>query len=446
VESIFVDREKELAWLEDLYRREGAQLAVLYGRRRLGKTALVVKFLQGKRGIYHMCTYNSIEKNVKELLGKLAQVTGEGYLTRLEPGWEVFLDVLGRAAAGERLVLVLDEFQYLVELDPSVPSALQRAWDLHLSNTKILLLLVGSSVRMIEEKVLSRKSPLYGRRTASWKLGELPPGALQEFFPGWGAEELFKTWAVAGGVPYYLTLFDARRSPEENIVALFRKGGPLYEEPLFLLREELKEPRVYISILEAVAAGRETLGEIADAAGLEKSKASKYLWVLQHLDIVRREVPVGRKRGLYKIVDNLFRFWFRRVYPNLSELELGIDKPLRDEERLSQYFGEMFEEFIRKFSPALFGVRLGKFVKGGVDIDLAGELDGLRIYGEVKWSRDVDAVAITKELMRKAEGDIYIVVARSFAKKTEHSYTLEEVFNALRRDTPLLRHPHIPQL
>jgi Predicted ATPase (AAA+ superfamily) len=100
-----------LAWLEDLYKREGAQLAVLYGRRRLGKTALVVRFLQGKKGIYHMCTYDSIEKNVKELLRKLAQVTGEGYLARLEPRWEVFLDVLGRAAAGERLVLVIDEFR-----------------------------------------------------------------------------------------------------------------------------------------------------------------------------------------------------------------------------------------------------------------------------------------------------------------------------------------------
>ncbi|MGC8584439.1 MAG: AAA family ATPase [Thermoproteus sp.] len=234
---------------------------MIYGRRRVGKTALVERFLQGKRGIYHMCTYDSVEKNVRGLLSTLADLTGAAYLRHLEPRLDVFLEVLGRVAAVERLVVVLDEFQYLIELDPSTPSVLQKAWDLSLSRTELFLVLVGSSVGMMEERVLSRKSPLYGRRTGSWKLGEIPPGALRDLLPGWEPEDLFKAWAVAGGVPYYLRLFDTARRPEENIARLFSKGGPLYEEPLFLLREELREPRVYLSILEAVASGRRTLGE-----------------------------------------------------------------------------------------------------------------------------------------------------------------------------------------
>ncbi|RFA98240.1 ATP-binding protein [Pyrobaculum aerophilum] len=433
MESKFIDREAELQWLEEAYNSAAAQLLVLYGRRRIGKTALAVRFLKGKRGIYHMCTYDSVEKNVEELLGKLADLTGMEYLRHLEPRFDVFLDVLARVSAGERVALVLDEFQYLVELDPSIPSVLQRAWDLSLSKTKVFLLLVGSSVGMIEERILSRKSPLYGRRTGSWKMGELPPGRIHELLPGWDPVDVFKAWAVVGGVPYYLSLFDANKSLEENLLRLFKKGGPLYEEPVFLLREELREPRVYVSILEAIASGRHALGEIADWAGLDRSKASKYLWVLQHLEIVRREVPVGRKRGLYYIWDNLFRFWFRFVYPNLSALEQGDVRPLQDGEALSQYFGEMFEEFIRRYSPSIFGVRLGKLIKGGVDIDLAGEIRGCRVYGEVKWSGDVDAEAVVRDLIRKAEGDVYIVIARGFKRRTANSYTLEEILDVLRR-------------
>ncbi|WP_333639184.1 ATP-binding protein [Pyrobaculum aerophilum] len=433
MESKFIDREAELQWLEEAYKSPSAQLLVLYGRRRIGKTALVVRFLKGKKAIYHMCTYDSLERNVRGLLDKLAGLTGLDYLRHLEPRLDVFLDVLARVAAEEKVALALDEFQYLVELDPSVPSVLQRAWDLSLSRTKIFLLLVGSSVGMIEERVLSRKSPLYGRRTGSWKMGELPPGRLREFFPGWAPVDVFKAWAVVGGVPYYLSLFDASRSFEENLPRLFKKGGPLYEEPMFLLREELREPRVYVSILEAIAGGRHALGEIADWAGLERSKASKYLWVLQHLEIVRREVPVGRRRGFYYISDNLFKFWFRFVYPNLSALEQGDVRPLQDGQALSQYFGEMFEEFIRRYSPSIFGVRLGKYIKSDVDIDLAGEAHGCRIYGEVKWSEDVDAEAVVRDLIRKAEGDVYIVVARGFKRRAANSYTLREIFNVLER-------------
>ncbi|MGC8584440.1 MAG: DUF234 domain-containing protein [Thermoproteus sp.] len=141
----------------------------------------------------------------------------------------------------------------------------------------------------------------------------------------------------------------------------------------------------------------------------------------------------SRKRGIYQISDNLFRFWFRFVYPNLSRLELGDDEPLKDDERLSQYFGEALEEFVRRFSPALFGAPLGKYIRGDVDVDLAGEIGGCRIYGEVKWGRDVDAERVARDLARKVEGDAYVVIARGFAKRVPGSYTLRELFDALER-------------
>ncbi|MEM3327182.1 MAG: ATP-binding protein, partial [Thermoproteus sp.] len=179
----FIDRERELALLEELWRAPGAQLVVIYGRRRVGKTALVRRFLSGKRGIYHMCTLDTIEWNVREMLRALAEAVGDFKISALEPRLDVFLRVLAEAAS-ERFAFVIDEFPYCASVYPPMASVIQRAWDMWLSQTKIFMVLVGSSVGMMAEHVLSRKAPLYGRRTGGMRLGELEPHHVGRFVGG----------------------------------------------------------------------------------------------------------------------------------------------------------------------------------------------------------------------------------------------------------------------
>ncbi|MEM1598803.1 MAG: ATP-binding protein [Pyrobaculum sp.] len=430
----FVDRERELEVLESLWRSPGAQLVVIYGRRRVGKTALVRRFLAGKRGVYHMCTLDTIERNVREMLEALAEVVGDFKISALEPRLDVFLRAVAEASASERFVLVVDEFPYCASVYPPAASVIERAWDLWLSNTNIFLVLVGSSIGMMTEHVLSRKSPLFGRRTSSLRLGELEPHHVARFVRG-GVEDWFKAWAVVGGVPYYLRLFRPGEPVDAEVRRLFSKGGPLYEEPMFLLREELREPRVYMALLEALAAGKSRLAEAAQAAGVSSTKASKYLWRLRQLDVVDREEVYGARRGgRYYIKDNLFAFWFRFVYPNLSRLELDEPEEVFTPETLNAYYGEMFERFVRLYSPRVFGVKFYKYVKGGVDIDLAGEADGCRIYGEVKWSADVDPASEAKRLKSLKQGDLYLLVARGFSKPPPEgvvAVTLGDIYQAL---------------
>ncbi|MEZ0319546.1 MAG: ATP-binding protein [Pyrobaculum sp.] len=432
--SEFVDRERELAVLEELWRTPGAQLVVVYGRRRVGKTALVRRFLVGKRGVYHMCTLDTIEWNLREMLRALAEAVGDFKISALEPRLDVLLRVLAEVAS-DRFVFVVDEFPYCAAVYPPMASVIQRAWDMWLSQTNVFVVLVGSSIGMMSEHVLSRKAPLYGRRTGNIRLGELEPHYVGSFVGG-GVEDWFKAWAVVGGVPYYLRLFVPGRPVDLEVRRLFSKGGPLYEEPLFLLREELREPRVYVALLEALAAGRTRLGEVAQFAGLSSPKASKYLWKLRQLDIVGREEVYGARRsGRYYIKDNLFAFWFRFVYPNLSKLELDQPEAVFTEERLDAYYGEMFERFVRQISPRVFGVQLYKYVKGQIDIDLTGKSNGCRIYGEVKWSREADPVQEYKRLANIKQGDVYLVVARGFSKPPPEgvvAVTLGDIYDALK--------------
>ncbi|CAB50362.1 Hypothetical protein PAB1412 [Pyrococcus abyssi GE5] len=192
-----------------------------------------------------------------------------------------------------RVVLIIDEFPLLVEHYRPVLSLLQKAWDLKLSRTNIMLIIYGSSVSVMESEILAYKSPLYGRRTGQWRLTEIPFFYIGEFLPGYTIEDLMKVWGVTGEIPAYLLQFSSNKSFDENVVerVLF-KGAFLYEEAEFLLREELREPANYFAILQAIASGRNRFGEIVNATGLDKSLVSKYLTVLQRLGIVKREVPV----------------------------------------------------------------------------------------------------------------------------------------------------------
>lgn len=273
----------------------------------------------------------------------------------------------------------------------------------------------------MENEVLAYKSPLYGRRTGQWHLTEIPFFHIREFLPGYTPEDLIKVWGVVGGVPAYLLQFDPEKSFDENVLEkVLSKGAFLYEEAEFLLREELREPANYFAILQAIASGRSRFGEIVNVTRLDKSLVSKYLSVLQRLEIVKREVSVTAtskeavRKGVYSIEDNYFAFWFRYVLPNKSYLEAGLVEDVwkRSAEDFMAYMGSVFERLVRK--PEVFlrltGFRftkLGRWWWKGEEIDLVAlnEMEKRVLFIEVKWKdlSEREARGILRDLERKAE-------------------------------------------
>jgi AAA+ ATPase superfamily predicted ATPase len=243
--------------------------------------------------------------------------------------WDAALAYIARLAAAGPLLVVFDEYQYVAEADPTLASRLQRWWSREAVRLPIYLVLCGSYVRFFVNNVLT--GPAYGRATGVWRLQPLGYRQAAQFFPGWSPEDRLRLFAVAGGVPHYLEQLEAARTLAWNVAArVLRRGSVLYQEAELLLREELREPRLYFSILRAISGGRTRVGEIAErvrplSAG---SDITPYLHTLQELDLVEYRRPVvgpGGRRGVWQVVDPYLRFWFRFVLPNRATLEHGGD-------------------------------------------------------------------------------------------------------------------------
>jgi hypothetical protein len=331
--SRFHGRETELAWLQERYDRPKGQFLVLYGRRRIGKTETLRQFAKDKEHLFYACT-ESIDRQQldafsKRLLAK--DIPASKYLSVFASWEEAFLSLLELDAKTKRLVII-DEFPYMVKSNPEIPSILQTLWDEKLQYEDIMIVLSGSSMSFIEHEILAEKNPLYGRATGILQMKEMDFTDAVQFFPNYGPEDKIAAYAILGGIPHYLKQFDTSLSLAENIIQnILQKGCVLYSEVEFLMHEELRETAVYNTIISAVALGNTKLSEIHTKTLIEKSKLSSYLRNLIELGIISREFPVtgsmkeasNIQRGLYKITDNYFRFYYAFVYPNTSELEYG---------------------------------------------------------------------------------------------------------------------------
>ena len=342
----FVDRGMELKLLDDLYQREGAQLLILYGRRRVGKTRLITHWLsrlgeqpssteKPPKQLYWMASQTSATNQLRSFSQALFAFMNPG--ARIEPAfsyasWDAAFEEVQRAAAAERLVLVLDEFTYVMQADSEVPSLLQAAWDHQLKErSQVFIVLTGSLAGMIQRHVLDYQAPLYGRATGSLRLGPLSFGSLAELLPRYRPEQRVAVYAITGGVPAYVELFDDRLSLTENLKQrIITPINTMLGDAVFLLHEQLDQPRNYMAIIEAIAAGHHTLSDIASTAGIERTNIVKYLGVLQDLGYVERQVPATVRRpersrkGRYEIVDAYLRFYFRFLAPNLTFIERGM--------------------------------------------------------------------------------------------------------------------------
>jgi len=416
---MFVNRALELDLLEKRYASDKAEFFVLYGRRRVGKTELLARFCEGKRSIFFVSDLGS-ELSLRTTLSNTINTVlfGPNQMNAVYSTWEDLFQAFARAAQTERLVVVLDEFPYMVTTFPPLASILQRVWDLTLKNSQVMLILCGSYIGMMEETVLGYQAPLYGRRTAQYLLEPLQFKDARLFYPAFDLEDQVRAYAVYGGTPAYLMTLQPTLSLSDNILdGILSRGSFLYDEVRFLLQQELREPRNYFAILQAIAAGKTRLNEIKLATDIEGATA--YLETLQQLHLVERLVPITEtqpqksRRGIYRLKDHYLRFWFRYVLPNRSQLERGGGKITLENQILPEidHFSSLaFEEICQQYF-WYFGLagrlpfvptNIGKWWRANEEINLVvmGVTDAILV--ECKWTSKPVGVDILSTLERKA--------------------------------------------
>ena len=417
----FFGRHRELKVLEDTLAASGSAFVPLYGRRRVGKSALLLQFLKQRRGIYFVGKQAPAGLQRKEFLEVAARALDEPLFAEMTlDSWGRALELLVTRWRGpDKLIIVLDEFQWMVEESPELPSVLQELWDrAWRSSGQVILILCGSYVGFMEREVLGRKSPLFGRRTAQIQLRPFGYRESREFHSQYSLSDAACSYFVCGGIPQYLLSFESGSSFEMNLKRqVLSEFAPLYNEPDFLLREELRDLHNYHAILTALASGSAPSPELARRTGIAERSVSYYLTQLVELGYLRRRYPLTDSPRLarhvrYTLDDPLLRFWFRFVFPNRSSLaQLGPDEGFRQlvKPQLEAFFGRCFELLCQEAMPWLYqrgrietAFEIGEYWDKQMQIDLVGlRADHWTDLGECKWGPVSSLPKLAQELERK---------------------------------------------
>jgi AAA+ ATPase superfamily predicted ATPase len=442
----FVGRIKELAALGQHYATGRFEMVVVYGRRRLGKTMLLTEFSRGKRCLFFTATEKSDAINLSEF----SRTVAEFYAL---PGisFGSWMDALRFVAdhandTAEPLLFIFDEFPYAAKANPSLPSMLQQLIDRRLADVDMTLVLCGSNQGSMENEVLGESSPLYGRRTAQIELHPFDCFDAHLMYPSLDAEQSVAFFATFGGTPYYLAQIRADESYAENVVRLFfDPSGLLYAEPQMLLRQELSEPALYVSVLDAIASGATKPQAISEHSGVERQSVGRYLKTLESLMLIERRVPFGEnpahsRKGIYRIRDPFFSFWYRFVSPYIAAVETGSGRAAAEQlvgsQAFDTYIGDRFEDIAMQwvqrlgargalgFAPASYGKWWGAdpIVHEQADIDIVAADAERRhlLLGECKWRNSFDETQALLTLERR--GSILAGSAeRSYVLFTKHS-------------------------
>ncbi|MCL2321173.1 MAG: ATP-binding protein [Oscillospiraceae bacterium] len=421
---MFLGRKYELDELNNLYNKKGFKFIVIYGRRRVGKTALIKEFIQHKDSIF----YISIEQNNKAALDSfsskiLERFPMESKIINNFESWDKAFEYLAKQVDKNRIILVIDEYPYLAGSDPSISSVLQKHIDTDFQATNLFLILCGSSMSFMENQVLGYKSPLYGRRTSQFHIIPFDYYDSGLFFPEFSFEDKMIAYAVTGGIPQYLNVLAEYDDVMIGITECFlKKSGILYEEPENLLKQELHEPYVYNTIIESIATGSSKLNEISTKSGEDIKKCSMYLKSLVDLYIVRKEYPYGvkaEKNSIYALQDNMFRFWYRFIPKNVTNIELGLGEYVlkaRILPHMANFVGHIFEEaccqYVLRRNKTLslpFMINdIGRWwgtnnqTHTQEEIDFIADCDESAIFGECKWLNTEIGLDIFEELKRKS--------------------------------------------
>ena len=421
---MFVDRKNELAFLNEILTRSHpgpAQLVLLYGRRRVGKSELLLHWAErsGVKFVYWEAAKESATMQRAHLFARLLGVpAGDA------PAFQSWVDLWEAAAkvmGNERQIIILDEVPYAADADPAFLSALQIAWDQHFQRSQTVIVLCGSHVRTMQT-LMSMQSPLFGRMTGQWHLQPLPFSSLAEFFPKWDADERVAVYAVAGGIPAYLNWLNPESDLENNIrKVILNPGGMFLAEPSFLLYDEVRELNHYLAVLKAIGKGAHTLDEISTQCFLPTTSANAYLATLQELYLVERRLPVTvsprlrtkSRSGRYHLSDPYFRFYFRFLAPHLDNPPVKPDQVLISvSANLRAFVGATaFEELARQwvirqaasgqipFRPEAIGSHWNRKVQ--VDVVALNWQTHDILLGECKWGTDRVDRQVVRELIKE---------------------------------------------
>jgi AAA+ ATPase superfamily predicted ATPase len=424
---MFWDRQQELRMLEREYGRAGGSLVVIYGRRRVGKTTLIKEFIQDKPAMYFLADERLESVQRRRFQEVLSEFTGDALLARLAAGdWDTLFDLYVQRvdafsqAEGCKMVLVIDEFQYLAKTTPGYPSFIQGLWDEKLRERDVMLILCGSLVGMMRRLCLDSGSPLYGRRTGQIRLRPLQFTDYLDIFDA-SFNELVPLYAVTGGVPRYIELL---YSPGQDLFDEIRDqvlepGRALYDEPRFLLAGEVNETTTYFSILQTIASGDHKVGNIGRTLEMPTNRLGVYMQTLEELHFIERRTPVTAgprsRQGLYTISDLFARFWFRYVFPNQNYLEIGRTANVAAQLRRtfeSEFVAQVFEECCANYLWRLADLemlpflpqRIGRWWARDQEIDLVAlnqETEDI-LFGECKWTQQPIGIDVLKALYHKA--------------------------------------------
>lgn len=421
---MFIGREKELKTLNDLYNTNKFQFVVLYGRRRIGKTELIKQFIKDKNAIYFVGIESNEKQNLSNLSKSIFDYENKNLISSNFDNFQNALEYVFNLAKKKRIILAIDEYPYFAHSSKNIPSTIQYLIDKYKDESNLMLILSGSSMSYMEDEVLAYKSPLYGRRTAQIKLQPFNFFECIEYLKKFNNEEKAIIYGMLGGTPHYLMQIDNNLTLEENIKKIFLNSDSfIFEEPINLLKQEVREPNIYNAIINAIALGSSKLSEISTKIGETTSATATYVKNLINLGILIKETPYGdnsSKKAIYSISDNMFRFWYRFVLPNVSLINLGaIDIVYKSiENDLSLYMGQVFEniciqylykELLKGNLPLIFK-SLGrwwgndKLYKKETEIDIMGQSDtNNALFAECKWTNEKVSIDTLNLLIHRSE-------------------------------------------
>ena len=438
---MFIGRKEELKTLNKMYNSNKFEMAIIYGRRRVGKTTLIREFCKDKKSIYFISRESNDSINLENFSRDVFSITSpESTGNTIFSNWERAFEYIYNVSKNERIILVIDEYPYLAESNRTISSMLQAHIDVNFRKSKLFFILCGSSMSFMEYQVLGYKSPLYGRRTAQFKIKPFNYYESSKMMQMFTIEEQAILFGVTGGIPEYLSRINTNLSMKDNIIDLFlTESGILYEEPSNLLKQELREPSTYNGIIEAIASGASRLNEISTKNGIESNKCSKYIKSLLSLGIIKKEKPandLSSKKTIYLLEDQMFRFWYKFIPKNMSSIASGLGNIVYQkyvEPEIPQYMGLTFEIICREYLiiqniklnlPFTFG-SIGRWwgnnpeEKKQEEIDIIAFDDKNIIFGECKWRNEKTGIKICNELIKKStliknyENKYYYIFSKS---------------------------------
>ncbi len=421
---MFIGRTQELKTLNQLYQSDKFEFAVIYGRRRVGKTALINAFIGDKKAIYFIGVESNAKQNLENFSQRIIECSTGMIADTSFASFQAALEYVFQMAEKERIILAIDEYPYVARSSKSLASTLQLLIDKYKDTSKLMLILCGSSMSYMEDQVLAYKAPLYGRRTAQMKILPFSFEEACHYLFRMSDEDKALMYGVVGGTPQYLLQINDKLSVEENIKNTYLNPMSfLFEEPTNLLKQEVREPAIYTAIISAIATGSSRMSEISSKVGEDTNVCATYLKNLMTLGIVQKETPYGEKvsrKSIYSIADNMFRFWYRFVLENNALIARGAADLAynRIKPYFTDYMGKVFEDICIQYlwklllagqSPVEFS-SLGRWwgnnpaTRRQTEIDIMGEQDkNTALFAECKWTNEKVDLSVLDTLIERSK-------------------------------------------